>query len=102
MKAPDIESDQEYFDLNKADWDLADPNQVPKEGDQVVVECFSLPMFEPLTEENMFRAHYYRAKFVSIDEESQYCELKTLADSHFSIMKVDCLRVVPKEKVWEV
>lgn len=102
MKAPEIENQQEYFDINKTDWDLADPNQVPKEGDQVVVECFSLPMFEPLTEENMFRAHYYRAKFVNHDKESDYCELSTLVDSPFSTMKIEQIRVVPKEKVWEI
>jgi hypothetical protein len=101
MEAPEFENEQQYFDHNKQVWDLADVSVKPKEGDQVIVECMSIAMDKPLSEDP-FIAHYYRAKFVSIDEESQYCELKTLADSHFSIMKVDCLRVVPKEKVWEV
>lgn len=105
MEAPELENEQEYYNINKTDWDLADPNQVPKKGDQVIVECMAFPMGGKIDIDDEtfgFKALYYRAKFVSVDEESGYCELTTLVDTPFSTMKINMLRVVPEERVWEI
>lgn len=104
MKVPEINSEQEYFDLNKEDWNLSDPNQEPKDGDQIIIETMAIPMggiIDPNDEHLGFKALYYRGTFVEKHEDN-YCDWNTLAGEPTSPVKIDMIRVVPNEKVWEV
>lgn len=104
MKVPKINSEQEYFDLNEKDWNLSDKNQKPKNGDQVITQNYALPMDGKISidDENMgFKALYYRCVFIESDEFG-YCIMESLDGDVWPHTKIDSIRVVPEDRVWDI
>lgn len=100
MTPPVLDSDQEYFDLNKEAWEKADSKQVPTPGDQVVIELMSLSDPIIVQFESAFKTLYYRAKFVEQFEDSKYCKMETVDGDNFSPCAITQIRVVPKDLIW--
>jgi len=103
MKAPEINNQQEFFDLNEEDWKRADPEVLPKKGDQIILESMAMPMggLLDLDDEMMgFKAHYYRGTFIEANE--AYCSWENLAGTKCSPHHMSGVRVVPKDRVWEI
>jgi len=102
METPEINSEQHYFDLNKEDYDLADEKQIPKKGDQIILQSMALPMngFDLDAPDMGCLYYYYRGIFVEQNE--SYCIWNSLSGNSSSPHHMSTVRVVKKEKVWEI